>query len=291
MGLTGRRWPNLFVVGASKAGTTSLWRHLGAHPDIYMSPVKEPHFFSGFDPKLLPVVHDEDAYLALFAGARDEKLLGEASYSYLWKGPTAARIKAKSPDAQIVIALRDPIERAYSSYWNQVRGFGEQRTFADVVEDAMPAVRERRWADAGSIAASFYFEAVENYFDVFGREAVHIVVFEELATDTRAEMRRLYERLGVDPGPAETLDVSPHNEFRQPRGGIAARLLSSGVARSVGRALVPRAQRDRIESALMRGGEKPELDAETRARLQELYAPDVERLRGLLGRDLPWRSS
>jgi hypothetical protein len=285
--LSQERWPNLFVVGASKAGTTSLWRWLGAHPEIYMSPVKEPHFFSGFDPKLLPVVHGEREYLALFAGARDEKLLGEASYSYLWKGPAAGRIKAKSPDAQIVIALRDPVERAYSSYWNQVRGFGEQRSFAEVAEEGVAAMAAGRYEDGGSIGPSFYAEAVEQYLELFG-DAVHVVVFEELAADARAEVRRLYGRLGVDPGLADGLDFAPQNEFALPKGRLAARLLSSGPARKAARVLVPLPVRERIERAFLRGGPKPELDEATRARLREVYAPDVERLRGALGRDLPW---
>ena len=288
MGLSGQeRWPNLFVVGASKAGTTSLWHYLGLHPEIYMSPVKEPHYFSGYDPTLLPVVHDEREYLALFAGAGDEKLLGEASYSYLWKGPTAGRIKAKSPHAQIVIALRDPVERAYSSYWNQVRGFGEQRTFAEVAAEGVAAMHDGRYADAGSIGPSFYAEAVEHYLETFG-ESVHVVVFEELATDARTEVRRLYGRLGVDAGFADGLDFAPQNEFALPKGRLAARLLSSEPARRAARALVPLPVRGRIERAFLRGGPKPELDEATRVRLREVYAPDVDRLRGVLGRDLPW---
>ncbi len=87
--LSGRRWPNLFVVGAAKAGTTSLYRELARHPAIYMSPMKEPHFFSQIQPAparedFFPHLSDEDEYLALFKGATTEELLGEASTSYLW---------------------------------------------------------------------------------------------------------------------------------------------------------------------------------------------------------------
>ena len=77
-------WPNLFVVGAAKAGTTSLWRYLDQHPAIYMSPVKEPHYFSSFTPGLFPAVKDEGEYLELFRDAGDAPLRGEASASYLW---------------------------------------------------------------------------------------------------------------------------------------------------------------------------------------------------------------
>src|SRR5437763_505157 len=103
------RWPNLFVVGAPKAGTTSLWLYLDRHPDIWMAPVKEPQFFSG-------LWYDQDSYLRLFAPGARFKLRGEASPSYLAKAGVAEASKRVSPDARIVIMLRDPVERAYSKY-------------------------------------------------------------------------------------------------------------------------------------------------------------------------------
>src|SRR5919108_5774969 len=109
------RWPNLFIVGAAKAGTTSLYHYLAQHPDVYMAPMKEPHFFSQIrpDPKLeafFPHVDNEAKYLALFAAAGDEKVRGEASTSYLWHPDVADAIRSKRPDAKIVAMLRDPLE-------------------------------------------------------------------------------------------------------------------------------------------------------------------------------------
>ena len=85
-------WPNLFVVGAAKAGTTSLHYYLSQHPDIYMSSVKEPHFFSQINPKPKFValsgctcIKDERSYLQLFAQGKNKKIRGEASPSYLWE--------------------------------------------------------------------------------------------------------------------------------------------------------------------------------------------------------------
>ena len=100
-------WPNLFIVGAAKGGTTSLWRCLAEHPEIFMSRLKEPHFFSRHQPPIYPTVHDEAAYLRLFAGART-RLRGEASPSYLWSEAAAARIERVSPDARILVALAEP---------------------------------------------------------------------------------------------------------------------------------------------------------------------------------------
>ena len=76
-------WPNLFVVGAARAGTTTLWRYLGRHPEIWMAPIKETNFFSAYRPPLNPSVGDEASYLRLFAPGAESKLRGEASPSYL----------------------------------------------------------------------------------------------------------------------------------------------------------------------------------------------------------------
>src|SRR4029079_3438154 len=93
-----RGWPNLFLVGAAKAGTTALYDELSRHPAIYMSPMKEPHFFSRIEPAsrwedFFPHVSDEDDYLAVLERATNEQLVGEASTSYLWDSQTAERIK------------------------------------------------------------------------------------------------------------------------------------------------------------------------------------------------------
>ena len=107
------RWPNLFVVGAPRAGTTSLYHYLRQHPEIYMSPLKEPHFFSHSNPQSDTVVKHQDAYLRLFDAARGEKLRGEASPAYLADPDAPARIKDASPEAKIVAVLREPVSRAF----------------------------------------------------------------------------------------------------------------------------------------------------------------------------------
>ena len=131
--LTVGMWPNLFLVGAAKAGTTSVYDELARHPAIYMSPMKEPHYFSRIQPSperaaFFPHVTDEDEYMALFDGVTEERLVGEASTSYLWDASAAERIQSVAPEASILIMLRNPVERAYSQYWNDVREGIEARS-------------------------------------------------------------------------------------------------------------------------------------------------------------------
>lgn len=290
--MSAAEWPNLFIVGAAKAGTTSLYRYLGRHPDIFMSPVKEPHFFSQIepDPKLasfFPVVKDGNAYLALFARGRDKPVRGEASTSYLSHPDVALSIKAVSPDARIVIMLRDPISRAYSNYWNNVREGFETRTFEQ-------AIAEEREGDAGRwgvsslyIDCGVYADRTARYLDVFG-EHVLVLFFEEFVEETREHLTRTLAFIGVEPSTLDGIDLDTHNAFALPKNAVGARILRSSTARSAARRLLPRSARAYGRSMLVRPAEKPQMDAETRRDLHLIYRPDVEELTRLIGRRPPW---
>jgi hypothetical protein len=102
----GRRWPNLFIVGAAKARTTWLWHQLGAHPDVYMPPAKEQDFFWQAEKIAFMKVHDEDEYVRRVNRANGERYLGEASPAYLWGPSTPGAIRSRVADARILITLR-----------------------------------------------------------------------------------------------------------------------------------------------------------------------------------------
>ena len=129
-------WPNFFIVGVAKAGTTSLSEWLKQHPQIYIPALKEPRYFASdlVDPIVRNVVRTKEDYLALFVKARNHKARGEASTSYFthWQ-QVPERIKRTIPDARIIILLRDPVERAYSSYLMLVRQGYETLPFSEAV--------------------------------------------------------------------------------------------------------------------------------------------------------------
>jgi Sulfotransferase family len=111
--------PNLFIVGAMKAGTTSLHNYLNSQPDVYMSPMKEPSFFTRIQPfpepqYAGPVISSEADYRRLFESATSQRIIGESSISYLWDNRTASLLANRIPNARIIIILRDPVDRAYS---------------------------------------------------------------------------------------------------------------------------------------------------------------------------------
>ena len=281
------RWPNLFIVGAPKGGTTTLWRYLDRHPDIYMSPAKEPNFFLDPVPPVRPPT--ERAYLELFEGAEGERWLGEASGRYFSDPMTPGLIEAKVPDARIMIALRDPVERAYSSYWHDVKFGIEQRPFAEVVDEQLDAssIPVGSDPDKKHVYLGFYSQHVQRFLDVFG-EAVRTGFLEDLHAEPAREAASIFEFLEVDAGVADEITPGAHNVFAQPRNRVAARLMASPRARAGGRAAFPEPLRTWVENLVLRRGQKPPLEPELRARLRAAFDADRGPLERLLGRPVPW---
>lgn len=286
------RWPNLYLVGAAKAGTTSLWWYLDQHPAVFMSPTKEPHFFSQVRPShrlamFYPVVSRQADYLALFASAGGANVVGESSTSYLWSPGAAARIHEVAPDAHVVILLRDPVERAWSHYWNDVAEGFERRGFLRAVRDEM--IRPGVWGvDSVYLSAGFYADAVARYFELFGRERVHVSFFETFIADPRATIRDLFAWLGVDPGVADRVELEPQNAFKRPRNEVTRRVLESIELRRRVRMVVPQRFHPVLRDLLVTPGQRPVMDDTVRALLRDLYASDVDRLSDLLGIIPPW---
>ena len=285
-------WPNLFIVGAAKAGTTSLSRYLDEHPDVYMSPMKEPHFFSHIepDPKLagfFPHVKDPTAYLALFSNSGDARVRGEASTSYLTHEGVATSIKEISPEAKIVIMLRNPISRAFSHYWNDVREGIESRSFAQAVEEELSGPPGGWGVSSLYVDCGFYAERVKRYLDTFGN-SVLVLIFEEFVAEPAAHLERTLRFLDLDPLLRGVRDFQPQNVFALPRNALSRKILGSGTTRNVARRLLPRRARAYGRQLLVAPSAKPELEPQVRRRLGAVYRGDVERVAGLLGRRPPW---
>jgi hypothetical protein len=292
-GEVGPKWPNLFLVGAAKAGTTSLYRELARHPAIYMSPMKEPHFFSRIEPAssweaFFPHVSDEDEYLALFKGAGNEDLLGEGSTSYLWDGQAAGRIKRAVPEARILIMLRDPVDRAYSHYWNDVREGLEERSFLDALAE------EERSGPGGWGVSSLYIDCgryadqVARYLERFGA-GVLVSFLEDFVTDRASTMAEIHTFLGVGPVPAGA-PLRRMYAISLPRNRLGRALLASGRVRRFARATVPRPLRSRLRGTLVEEATPPPMDPAAGTLLREISRPEVARLGELLGKSPPWEA-
>jgi Sulfotransferase family len=283
------RPPNFFLVGAAKSGTTSLYASLAAHPEIFLSPLKEPHYFSRFEvdrrtARLHRIVRDEESYRELFSGATTEPVVGEGSTSYLWDPQAPGRIAQAAPGARIVAILRDPVDRAYSHYLNDVREGFESRTFLEAVTQELARPGEQRWP---SLYVGFgrYGEQLPRYLDRF--DAVHVLFFEQFVADAQGELRRVLEFLEVDPDRAR-VEAAAENPYARPRSELARRLFGSAPVRLAARAVVPASLRPAGRRLVWRRDEKHPIDPRARALLDNVFRPDVRRVAELVGAEPPW---
>jgi hypothetical protein len=259
------RLPNFFIVGAQKSGTTSLHHYLGKHPDIFMSAVKEPHFFAHMARKGEPLpgsllfsarlVYTWDDYIKLFERSNGAVAIGESSTGYLTSHQAPVAIREHIPHAKIIALLRHPIDRAYSNYlMNRVHGTEPLRSF----EAAFAAEQGRR--DAGWPAGKhdyfslgLYGEALSRYYAVFPADQIRVFAYEELRDDAKGLVETVFAFLGVNP--AQPVDASERLLVARtpPRSQRIDRLVHSrsralAMAKSVVPAAVRRSAGARVEA-------------------------------------------
>ena len=288
-------WPNFFIVGAAKAGTTSLYRYLEQHPQVYMPNLKEPNYFSRLGERNGPqrfveVVSDEDTYLSLFEGAAGYPAVGEASTSYLGLEETADAIHAQVPEARIMMVLRDPIERAHSHYLMAYRNGLQRLPFHEVVRRELedPNVG---WGANWHRYTMLYYPGVKRYVEAFGPGRVLVLLTEDLKRDPRGVVKEAASFLGIDAWPVDRIDYAEeHNPHRAPRHRLAPLVMGSNTLRYVAMDLlrVPKpALRFVRDRTLFKRQEKPTLDEHSLELLRETYERDISRLEALLERPLP----
>jgi Sulfotransferase domain len=291
------REPNFFLVGASRAGTTSLWRYLVEHPDVFMprrsGAEKEPCFFCELTPRWATAFRDRDRYLALFAEAGDRQAVGEASTPYLVAPEVPARIRAAYPNARIIIVLRNPADRAFSLYCFLCAIGGEwvpsfERALA--IEPARMADETFRRANPLWYALFEYFHSglyaaqVARYLDTFPREQVHVVLFDDLRADPLKTARQVYRFLGVDP--AFEPRAARYNASRFPLSVRLQYLVAHDMDRSAPERMgAVRKWLFRTNVRLGHLRQRP-FHPRTRARLLEAYRDDIARTGALINQSL-----
>ncbi len=301
--------PNFFIVGAPKCGTTSLHEYLQRHPDVFMPFYKEPHYFgSDLEGSRFRQFRDQpERYLKLFRDARGEKRIGESSPWYLSSRRAAEEIHAYDPQAKIIIMLRNPVDMMYSM-WSQFRYSGNEQI--ETFEEALDAEPERRQGErirrAAHCISGLYYrdmarfsEQVGRYFDLFGRENVKVVIFDDFKSDTASVYRDVLDFLDIDTGFQTTFDiVNPNKEVRLEwlqrlivSSGFSLMLLKDRLTYlATTHALVPISYRTRAVKGVIAVYTKYErrspLTADLRERLSREFQSDIDKLSSMLGRDL-----
>jgi len=298
------RKPNLFLIGAAKSGTTSLSEYLRGHPEIYISPLKEPAFFSPDVPSPYNTgAHrfDMERYLGLYDGATNETRIGEASTHYLFSREAPRLVHELQPRAWIVAVLRNPPDMAHAMHGQRVTNGTEpildfeQAIAADESPDGGGPDRLAMIRSSGTYRErASYAAQLERWLAVFPRDRIHIMLFDDLVADTPREFRKLLEFLGVDPDYRPSFDVR-NASYRWASGWKS--LISSSPVRWLRHEVLPkilgedgtaRAARTINRRARMfrRSTPRSPLTADVRKRLETEFADDVTRLGALLDRDL-----
>ncbi|MBA2409436.1 MAG: sulfotransferase [Gammaproteobacteria bacterium] len=276
--------PNFLVIGVAKAGTTSLYYYLKEHPHVHMSWLKEPRFFAydETNPKhraadAFPVRSMAD-YIALFNGVTTEKAVGEASPNYLHSRFAAHAIRTHIPDAKLIAILRNPIDKTISGYNMRVRVGNETHSWENILD-----------GDEDILRSSLYYNHVKYYLDLFGKDRLKILLFDDLEKDAISVMRETYRYLEVDDTFRANVSTR-HNTgtIKKARGIQYFRLQyrkSLGMTRAV-QSIVPSGIRRRLANIGSSKFEKAEISTDERAGLINYYREDILKLQDLIHQDL-----
>ena len=282
--------PNFIIVGAPKAGTTSLYHYLSEHPEVFMSEPKEVNFFSRKEIEAQGLYYadfkakDMESYEQLFDGVKHEKAVGEGSVSYLFYPNTPQKIKDVLPDVKIIILLRDPVERAFSHYLMDLRLGLVDMSLESIVSGEVNNEKSRLFYQQ-YIELGLYYEQVKRYLNIFGKEQVKIYLQEDLRAKGNNVITDLYAFLGVDETYRPDM-ARQHNTFSMPKKNMIGNLYTSNFMRVLVRNIVPDKLKNIMKGFVFDNKPKPVLPPETKRKLQELYLGDIEKLEKLIDRDL-----
>ena len=309
--------PNLFLVGAAKSGTTSLYTYLEQHPDIFAPSnedgyfgkisTKEPKFFSSryhmyphagegdigaVDARTVKTV---EKYRNLYSMNKGQKYLMDGSVDYLYYSGTAKDIYEFNNDSKIIILLRNPVERAYSAYMSLRRDFRESVDFHEALlleEERIKKNYEFLWAYKG---CGLYYRQVKAFLDVFGNDNVLVLMNEDLRSNPKALLKKVCIFLDIYEAAFKNTNVL-HNKSGIPKKNAKTYtyLLYKRILRKYAPAImkiIPQAKARRYSKALKRmlilnNVEKTKMDYDSERYLYGYFRNDIELLEGLLNRDL-----
>lgn len=286
-------WPNFFIVGPPKAGTTTVHEWIGHHPDVFTSRSKEIHYFA---PSVTWPQYEADRpvrghrdprrYASNFRDGAGCAAVGEASTSYLIDPGAADRIAAEVPGARAITILRDPIARAYSHFLMHRRNHVQSRTFHECVLDELTTTARRPVRDY--VAMGMYHTHVARFVEALGRENVLALDFTTLVEEPRRLLQDIFEFLGVDTEPASTIPVDRvHNPFVGPRGPFSELLLRSRWFDSVRGSPLPGWIASFVRRRVLTTDRKPAMPEAVRWILADHYDEEIEAVEKLLGREFP----
>lgn len=282
---------DFFIVGAPKAGTTSLYKYLNQHQDVVMSSVKEPNYFSNEELESQDLYYasknitDEKDYHSLFQANGEKKKLGEASVSYLFYPKVSKRIFTYNKDAKIIIILRNPVDRAYSHYKMDFRLGFVKRDFEDLVlnNNKEGSLFYQQYIDLG-----LYHQQVKSYIDEFGSTNVCVMFYEDLKKDRATFVNNIFSFLNLKSDSNINFNLK-YNKSKLPSNNFMRYLYSISLVRKTASFLFNERLINFINKNFFRESNQ-EIESKVRHKLNQVFLNDIFMLEKLLNKDLSsWR--
>lgn len=290
---------DFLIIGAMKAGTTSVHKYLSEHHSIYLPPEKEAPFFSDDDQFKKGYEYFFNDY---FRNAPPDSLVGKVTPSYMMSPDAPQRIKQICPNVKIIAILRDPIERAYSHYHMAVRVKGEKRTFEEAMSEQleMPELSRARtkgnyWSDY--IVYGEYGRILEPFYRLFSSKQLLVLYIDELQSNPRVFMDKIFNFIGVKSIDSKLLGKKFHSSAKSGLVSSIAYLALQTKLRRIGKVIIPSRFRRRLRFWLGLNLRAPAssviesgfiLSPDVRNKLEELYLNDVRKLTELVGEVPYW---
>ncbi len=307
--------PNFFIIGTPKAGTTALQKMLSNHPDVFMSPIKEPHYFSTdfkieeFAPDyrrnnpcdltnylkapLLKKIHLSHTptwkqYSELYRDAGEHKAIGEASSGYLYSTEAAKNIYNKIPSARIIMILRDPVDRAYS-HFNMDKASGRIKTssFVEAVEKDFQNPSKAWGGKHLYVELGLYYEQVRRYLEVFPSNQIKIIFYDDWVQDNKKALDEVCRFLKIMPDGCQVTGTI-YNKSKQPRYNHLHHFITLTRFRELQRKLLPEGIRRLLKKVWYSSAPRNELAAKDRQKISKLFDKNQQKLRVLLGKPGLW---
>ena len=279
---------DFFIVGAPKAGTTSLYHYLSEHPQVEMSSQKEPDYFSDKAINEQGMYYGKnrvntlDKYESLFV-QKESVVYGEASVSYLFYENVAEDIKKYNPNAKIIIMLRNPIERAFSHYLMDYR----LGLISDSFENVLAKISKHKNAHLfyqQYIEVSKYAKQIQRYLDFFKKENILFIDYEDFKKNVSKTVDQVYNFLNISTEFVADINTK-HNTFIMPKNKIIRLIYSFVFLRKILTFLFPVYLVKNIRVLLFKSDKKPELLKETRSLLSIIFNDDIKKMEEVLAKN------
>ena len=279
---------DFFIVGAPKAGTTSLFYYLNKNKGICMSSIKEPNFFSSQDLKIQKIYYDSlildnlKEYERIFTPKNKQQIIGEASVSYLFYPNVANRIFDYNPRSKIIIILRDPVERAFSHYSMDLR-LGHVKLSLDELFDLGLNNKDNLFFQQ-YILLGQYYEQVNRYIEVFGRENICVKFYDELKLDASSFYSDILKFLQQEND--HNIDFNqPFNKSKLPSNKFIKWLYSWPIIRKISLIFLPLSVIEFININFFKENNNI-INNDLKSKLHSFFLEDIEKLEKLLSKDL-----